>query len=112
MPGTRQYMAPENIVRPEGAQLSEDLSETDLSKVDTFALGVILVNMLTGSYLFPSCLSEEYLELVHNFDQLLELLRKSLSEYPESELYDLALSLNGMLHPDPDQRLSISDLED
>ena len=37
-----------------------DLRETDLSKVDTFALGVILVNMLTGYYLFTSCHSEEY----------------------------------------------------
>lgn len=86
MPGTRQYMAPENIVRPDGEQLSEDLSETDLSKVDTFALGVILVNMLTGSYLFPSCLSEEYLQKVQNFDRLLETLRRSLPQFPSSEL--------------------------
>ena len=57
MPGTKQYMAPENIVRPAGEQPTDDLSEVDLSKVDTFALGVILINMLTGAYLFDSCLT-------------------------------------------------------
>jgi len=74
MDGTRQYMAPENIVRPQEERISEDLRETDLSKVDTFALGVILVNMLTGGYLFESCLTEEYNSLVSDLDLLVSVL--------------------------------------
>lgn len=52
MSGTKQYMSPENIVRPAGDTNAIDLNEADLSKVDTFGLGVILINMLTGSYIF------------------------------------------------------------
>jgi serine/threonine protein kinase len=80
MDGTRQYMAPENIVRPIEERISEDLRETDLSKVDTFALGVILVNMLTGGYLFESCLAEEYNSLVNNFDLLVSVLGQKLPQ--------------------------------
>jgi len=53
-------MSPETIKRPIEEYLTPDLSETDLSKVDTFSLGVILVNMLTGSFLFESCTTLEY----------------------------------------------------
>ena len=40
------------------------MSRANLSKVDTFALGVILINMLTGAYLFESCLTEHYFRLM------------------------------------------------
>lgn len=40
-----------------------DLRDTDLSKVDTFALAVIIINMLTGRYLFDSCLDSAYIEI-------------------------------------------------
>ena len=53
--GTRQYMAPEIAIGSETQAYSKadaDLKGADLSKVDTFALGVTLVNMLTGDYIF------------------------------------------------------------
>jgi len=75
MDGTRQYMAPETIVRPIEERITPDLSETDLSKVDTYALGIILINMLTGAYLFESCLAEEYCEIITYSDYLLSALR-------------------------------------
>ena len=57
-------MAPEIIVR--GQQQGQILICEDLSKVDTFALGIILVNMMTGCYLFESCLTQEYQRLVND----------------------------------------------
>lgn len=58
-------MAPENILRDPEEHIAEmDLSRVDLSKVDTFALGVTLVNMLTADYLFESCLTPWYEELM------------------------------------------------
>lgn len=68
-------MAPEIIVRSPAERLTPDLSTADLSKVDTFALGVILINMLTGAYLFESCLTEEYDSLMGSPEKLREKLR-------------------------------------
>ena len=111
MDGTRQYMAPENIVRPEEERLTPDLKWADLSKVDTYALGVILINMLTGNYLFESCLTSEYIEIVTDQDRLARELRQKVRyQMDESEIADLAQLLQGMLSPEADQRLSITEL--
>ena len=57
------------------------MGQEDLSKVDTFALGVILVNMLTGCYLFESCLTPEYGRLVNDAEYFDSTLKgKSLSQ--------------------------------
>jgi len=69
-------MAPENIVREQNGK-NEDLSKANLSKVDTFALGVILINMLTGAYLFESCLSNDYYRLLTHSDRMGAELRRS-----------------------------------
>lgn len=108
MNGTRQYMAPENIVR-KGCEDDDDLRTADLSKVDTFALGVILINMLTGGYLFESCLSDDYFRLVTDPDRMAAELRRSASlrDVSQSEMIDLLSLLQGMLHEDPSKRLSI-----
>ena len=117
MPGTKQYMSPENIVRPAGTAADDviNLSEADLSKVDTFALGVILINMLTGSYIFESCLTDEYLKLTSDSDYMLQVLRNKInlseeSKISEEELNDLCSLIQGMIHPDAFIRLSIEDL--
>jgi len=63
--GTKAYMAPE----------LNDLAITDFSKVDTFALGVILVNMLTGlKYVQQSSLADEFSDpaLVSLLKEMLE----------------------------------------
>lgn len=118
MPGTKQYMSPENIVRPTGTASDDviNLSEADLSKVDTFALGVILINMLTGSYIFESCLTDEYLKLTSDSDYLLQVLRNKInlseeSKISEEELNDLSSLIQGMIHPEAFKRLSIEDLK-
>ena len=81
MSGTKQYMSPENIVRPQGEENGVfDLKQADLSKVDTFGLGVILINMLTGSYLFESCLSQEYSKLTSDSQYMLEVLRNKINQ--------------------------------
>ena len=108
--GTRQYMAPENIVRPASDSTVPDLSEVDLTKVDTFALGVILINMLTGGFFFESCLSPEFTKLMTDFKYLCGQLRARAAPMPEEELVDLARLLTAMLHPDSDQRMSIAAL--
>ena len=74
-------MSPENIVRPQGEENGIfDLKQADLSKVDTFGLGVILINMLTGSYLFESCLSQEYSKLTSDSQYMLEVLRNKINQ--------------------------------
>ena len=88
----------------------KDLSDADLSKVDTFALGVILINMLTGGYLFKSCEDEEYQHITTSFDYLFGILHQKITSITEPELIDLTVLLQGMLHPDPNQRLSIEEL--
>ena len=88
MSGTKQYMSPENIVRPQGEEHNVlDLAQADLSKVDTFALGVILINMLTGSYLFESCLTQEYEKLTSDSEYMLQVLRNKInhSEHQQSK---------------------------
>ena len=87
-------MSPETIKRPIEEYLTPDLSETDLSKVDTFSLGVILVNMLTGSFLFESCTAQEYQRVVTDSEHLLGVLREKLPvDMPEEELRDLTTLL-------------------
>ena len=98
LPGTRQYMAPENIVRPVEELIAPDLSETDLSKIDTFALGVILINMLTGGYLFQSCLSAEFEELIASEDLFSAALRHKIpGEISDGELLDLTRLIRKMV---------------
>ena len=80
MDGTRQYMSPENIIRPAGDRGILDLQTADLSKVDTFGLGVILINMLTGNYLFESCLTEAYVAIVTDKHHLASELRKKMPQ--------------------------------
>jgi serine/threonine protein kinase len=46
VPGSKQYLAPE--------LLSNEGVLGDLSKVDTYALGVTLINLLTGTFIFDS----------------------------------------------------------
>ena len=65
------------------------MSESDLSKVDTYALAVILINMLTGNYLFKSCQDEEYMRIVSDFDYFMDILRLRISDISEAELFDL-----------------------
>lgn len=108
MPGTKQYMAPEIIVRPVNERLTPDLSEADLSKVDSFALGVVLINMLTGAYLFESCLTAEYRNLMNDKSFLVETLRQKVPQMDEAELMDLATFLQALLHEEPSQRLSMA----
>ena len=69
------------------------MSESDLSKVDTYALGVILINMLTGNYLFKSCHDEEYMRIVSDFDYFMDILRLRISDISEAELFDLTVLL-------------------
>ena len=108
MSGTVQYMAPELLLK-NGKRLN-----ADLSKVDTFALGVILINMLTGSYLFSSCKSQEYEQLVVSTDKFEDALRGELScrNEEDADFDDLVKLLKAMVHPDLDMRLSIEQLED
>mmetsp|Transcript_9713 Transcript_9713/g.13277 ORF Transcript_9713/g.13277 Transcript_9713/m.13277 type:complete len:252 (-) Transcript_9713:952-1707(-) len=90
MPGTRQYMSPENIVRSSGERQAESLQTADLSKVDTFALGVILINMLTGNYLFESCLAADYFAIVSDSNRLSRELRQKMPhQIRDTELADL-----------------------
>jgi serine/threonine protein kinase len=64
-PGTRQYMAPE---------LFKEGSAID--KVDTFAMGVLLLNLVTGTYAFDSCLDQSYAELISNPERFLKGLNQ------------------------------------
>jgi len=81
-------MAPEIIVRDQNQ--GQFLSTNDLSKVDTFALGIILVNMMTGSYLFESCLTQEYERLITDATYMADTLKaKQAPEMDENELADL-----------------------
>ena len=117
MNGTVQYMAPE-IMKDQGGQTSVRSDQiagelqADLSKVDTYALGVILINMLTGSYLFKSCQSEDYKQLMASDEHLRTALKEKLRQENtyEAELDDLVCLIKAMLHPDPEQRISIDDL--
>ena len=77
MSGTKQYMSPENIVRTPESE-GEALKAEDLSKVDTFALGVILINMLTGGYLFENCMSAEYVKMTSDSDYMILVLRNKM----------------------------------
>ncbi len=90
-------MAPENIVRPINEQIQSDLSSIDLSKVDSYALGIILINMLTGDYLFESCLTSEYNRMASDADYLRTVLQiKSAALFDtmqEAEIADLVLLL-------------------
>lgn len=107
MDGTRQYMSPENIIRPAGDRGILDLKTADLSKVDTFGLGVILINMLTGNYLFESCLTEKYVAIVTNKHHLARELRKKMPhQIEDAELEDLSSLLQAMLNQETDERLS------
>ena len=98
MSGTVQYMAPELLLK-NGERLN-----ADLSKVDTFALGVILINMLTGAYLFSSCQTREYEQLMMSTDRFIEALKVKISskEMEDAELRDLVELLKAMVHPDLD----------
>ena len=68
--------------------------------------------MLTGAYLFESCLTDHYFRLVTDPKLLATELKRSkqLCEMGEAEMADLSSLLQGMLHPDLSQRLSISAL--
>ena len=111
MDGTRQYMSPENIIRPAEDRGILDLQTADLSKVDTFGLGVILINMLTGNYLFESCLAEGYDAIVTDKHHLASELRKKIpNQIEDAELEDLSSLLQAMLNPETDERLSIKAL--
>jgi serine/threonine protein kinase len=86
-----------------------DLAEADLTRVDTFALGVTLINMLTGTYLFDSCLDPNYQKLFTDSSVLLDHLNSRLSpKMPQEELKDLSTLLHAMLHPDPQKRLTMT----
>ena len=111
LPGTRQYMAPENIVTTRSS--TSDLSTTDLSKVDSFALGVILINMLTGGYLFESCLAPEFEEIINDEELFCSALREKIpGQICEAEIRDLTRLIRRMLQPGIDERLSIEELQD
>lgn len=77
MSGTKQYHCPETIIRTPELE-GEVLKADDLSKVDTFALGVILINMLTGGYIFENCMSEEYAKLTTDTDYMILVLRNKM----------------------------------
>lgn len=80
--------------------------------MDTFALGVILVNMLTGSYLFESCLTAEYERLMADEEYLADVLRsKRVPPMDATESANLISLLQAMLHPDPEMRLPIDEVE-
>lgn len=104
-------MSPENIIRPAGDRGILDLQTADLSKVDTFGLGVILINMLTGNYLFESCLTDGYVAIVTDKHHLARELRKKMPhQIEDAELEDLSSLLQAMLNPETDERLSIKAL--
>jgi serine/threonine protein kinase len=53
LPGTKQFMAPEQM------ETERYPIMTDFSKIDVFALGVLLINMLTLDYAFESATEDK-----------------------------------------------------
>lgn len=78
--------------------------------MDTFALGVVLINLLTGSYLFESCLLPDYAALMASKDSLEAALARKVPAMAPEELRDVTELLYGMLQEDPADRLSIQEL--
>jgi serine/threonine protein kinase len=87
--GTKKYLAPE-LTTAEGVL-------GDLSKVDTFALGVTLINLLTGQYMFENHHDPAYAAFLadpisamqlscEDSEELADLLRKMLTSDIESRM--------------------------
>jgi serine/threonine protein kinase len=62
LPGTRQFMAPEQM------ETEKFPIMTDFSKIDVFALGVFLINMLTLDFSFENAVddNQRYLKFMDN----------------------------------------------
>ena len=64
--------------------------------------------MLTGNYLFESCLTSEYISIVTDENHLASELRKKIPyQIGNDELADLTKLLQAMLKPETEQRISI-----
>lgn len=78
------------------SSLDAALVKTDKNaKIDTFALGVLLYEMLTER---------------HAFQELSENIETSEFEFPRWMTKDLVSLLNGMLHHDPSSRISLDEI--
>jgi serine/threonine protein kinase len=78
-----------------------------LAKCDVFALGVILINFLTGEYPFPSVFNKDN-SIDLSYEAFLTDPSLFLKEYSEDK--DLIDLISGMLRFKEDDRFSIQDV--
>ncbi|KAJ1554756.1 Serine/threonine-protein kinase stk11, partial [Cladochytrium tenue] len=93
--GTHQFLAPEVV---------EGVAKFDGSKVDVWAAGVTLFNMLTGRYPFESEDDGNLLDLYDKISTAALVLPPELDP-------DLAHLLQGMLARDPAARLAVAEIK-
>jgi serine/threonine protein kinase len=98
--GTKQYMAPELFVSPAGVQ-------GDLSKVDTFAIGVLLINLLSARYAFESWKDPLFHKFLTDPAAMVQQLSRGDDTGVPEEQVALGSLLSGMLSPDRTTRLSL-----
>jgi serine/threonine protein kinase len=81
--GTKQFMAPEQMPKEKFPLMD------DFSKIDVFALGVFLTNMLTLDFAFENCVddSEKYKRFLNNPKDFFE--SHGVEFYDEDELNDI-----------------------
>ena len=81
----------------------------DLSKVDTFSLAVLLINLLTGKYAFNHWTDASYKKLIESPGDIVAQMA-DLTTMDQSELSALEDLLKGMLHPQIDKRLTMEEV--
>ena len=96
---TANYMAPE---------LYSSNIKTSLANADVFALGVILINFLTGEYTFDSVFEGKTEQVNQRYLAFMESPQEYLGSYGDDrELIDL---IKGMLQFKSDDRYSIEQI--
>jgi serine/threonine protein kinase len=105
LPGTKQFMAPEQMDEESYPIMS------DFSKIDVFALGVLLINMLTLDYAFESATEDNqgYEKFMNDPQQF--FVEHGVQFHSDEEMQDCCALLTSMLQFDLDKRISIQDAQ-
>lgn len=84
---------------------------SDFSKIDVFALGVFLVNMLTLDYAFENAIDDNasYLKFLDNPRDFFK--SHNVKFYSDEELSDICELLQNMLEFDLEKRISITEVQ-